>query len=220
MRIVSFRTLIRTIVATVAASVIGLSTLASAQAQTTLSAPEALVKSMMTDVLDSIKKDPSLKAGDQTKLNALVDEKILPNVNFDKMTRLAVGPGWRQASPEQRQKLVKEFRTLLVRTYSGAVANVTDHQMQMKPFRAAPTDTDVLVRAAVVPSKGDPIQLDYRLEKTDAGWKIYDVSVLGVWLVENYKSQFATEVAQGGIDGLIKSLDARNRQPAASAKAS
>jgi phospholipid transport system substrate-binding protein len=217
MRIVSFRNIIRS-VATIALSAVCLS---SAHAQTTLSAPEALVKSMMTEVLDSIKKDPSLKAGDQVKLNALVDSKILPNVNFDKMTRLAVGPGWRQAAPEQRQKLVKEFRTLLVRTYSGAVANVTDHEIQMKPFRAAPTDTDVLVRAAVVPSKGDPIQLDYRLEKTDAGWKIYDVSVLGVWLVENYKSQFATEVAQGGIDGLIKALEARNSKPVpAAAKAS
>jgi phospholipid transport system substrate-binding protein len=180
--------------------------------------PDELVKTMMTDVLDSIKKDSSLKAGDQLKLNALVDGKVLPYVNFEKMTRLAVGPGWRQAAPEQRQKLIKEFRTLLVRTYSGAVANVTDHQIQMKPFRAAAADTDVLVRSSVVPSKGDPIQLDYRLEKIDAGWKIYDVSVLGVWLVENYKSQFASEVSQNGIDGLIKSLEARNRQPAEAKK--
>jgi phospholipid transport system substrate-binding protein len=181
-------------------------------------APDVLVKTMMTDVLESIKKDPTLKAGDQVKLNALVDEKILPFVDFNKMTRLAVGPGWRQASPDQRQKLVKEFRTLLVKTYSGAVSAVTDHQIQMKPFRAAPTDTDVIVRTSVVPSKGDAIQLDYRLEKTDAGWKIYDVSVLGVWLVENYKSQFASEVSQGGIDGLVKSLETRNRQPAEPAK--
>ncbi len=181
---------------------------ASAAGQT----PDALVLNLSNDVLDAIKKDPSLKAGDLTKLNALVDQKILPYVDFEKMTRLAVGRGWRQATPEQRQTLVKEFRTLLVRTYSGAVSAVTDHKVQMRPFRAQPGDTDVVVRTQVVPSRGDAIQLDYRLEKIDGGWKIYDVSVLGVWLVENYKSQFASEVQQSGVDGLIKALADRNRQ--------
>jgi phospholipid transport system substrate-binding protein len=193
---------------------------ANAPASLAAEAPDVLVRTLSTDVLEAIKKDASLKAGDPARLNALVDEKILPYVNFEKMTRLAVGRGWRQATPEQRTRLVKEFRTLLVRTYSGAVSAVTDHQVQMRPFRAQPNETDVVVRTQIVPSRGEPIQLDYRLEKTAAGWKIYDVSVLGVWLVENYKSQFAAEVSQGGIDGLLKSLAARNRQPPEAAKKS
>ncbi len=185
---------------------------ANAPAGAAAQAPDVLVRTLSNDVLDAIKKDPSLKAGDLSKLNALVDEKILPYVDFEKMTRLAVGRGWRQATPEQRSRLTKEFRTLLVRTYAGAVSAVTDHKVQLRPFRAQPGDTDVMVRTQVVPSHGEPIQLDYRLEKTDAGWKIYDVSVLGVWLVENYRSQFASEIQQSGVDGLIKALAERNRQ--------
>jgi len=185
---------------------------ANAPASVAAQAPDVLVRTLSNDVLDAIKKDKALQSGDQSSLNALVDEKILPYVNFEKMTQLAVGRGWRQATPEQRSRLTKEFRALLVRTYSGAVSAVKDHQVQLRPFRAQPTDTDVTVRTQVVPSRGDPIQLDYRVEKTDAGWKIYDVSVLGVWLVENYKSQFASEISQNGVDGLIKSLADRNRQ--------
>jgi phospholipid transport system substrate-binding protein len=127
------------------------------------------------------------------------------------MTQLAVGRGWRQATPEQRQALTREFRTLLVRTYSGAMSQVRDHQIKMLPFRPSSPD-DVIVRTQVVAPRGDPIQLDYRLEKADGGWKIYDVNVLGVWLVENYKNSFASEINQGGVDGLIKSLVQRNKQ--------
>ena len=145
-------------------------------------------------------------------MQKLVDEKILPYVDFQKMTQLAVGRGWRTANAEQRTALTREFRTLLVRTYSGALSQVKDHKVQMRPFRAQPNETDVVVRTNVVPSRGEPIQLDYRLEKQDAGWKIYDVNVLGVWLVENYKTQFAGEINAGGVDGLIKSLTERNRQ--------
>jgi phospholipid transport system substrate-binding protein len=183
---------------------------AAAPAATT-GAPDELVKKLSTDVLESIKKDKSLQSGDLAKLQQLVDEKILPYVNFDKMTQLAVGRGWRQATPEQRQTLTREFRTLLVRTYAGAMSQVRDHQVKMLPFRQGKED-DVVVRTQIVAPRGDPIQLDYRLEKTDAGWKIYDVNVLGVWLVENYKNSFASEINQGGIDGLIKSLSQRNRQ--------
>ena len=183
---------------------------AAAPAATT-GAPDELVKKLSTDVLDSIKKDKSLQTGDLGKLQQLVDEKILPYVNFDKMTQLAVGRGWRQATPEQRQTLSREFRTLLVRTYAGAMSQVRDHQVKMLPFRQGKED-DVVVRTQIVAPRGDPIQLDYRMEKTDAGWKIYDVNVLGVWLVENYKNSFASEINQGGIDGLIKSLSQRNRQ--------
>jgi len=184
---------------------------AQGTANAAISAPDALIKKLSDDVLESIRKDPSLQTGELGKLNALVDEKILPYVDFSKMTRLAVGRGWRDATAEQRQVLTREFRTLLVRTYAGAVSVVKDHQVRLQPFRAAPTDTDVVVRTQVVASRGDPIQLDYRLEKTDGGWKIYDVNVLGVWLVENYRNTFAGEVNRGGIDGLIKSLVERNK---------
>lgn len=175
-------------------------------------APDALVKSLSNDVLDVIRNDKALQGGDIAKLQKLVDEKILPYVNFEKMTQLAVGRGWRQASPDQRAALTREFRTLLVRTYSGAVSQVRDHQVQLRPMRAQPSDTDVVVRTNVVSGRGEPIQLDYRLEKSDTGWKIYDLNILGVWLVENYKNSFASEINQNGVDGLIKSLTERNRQ--------
>ena len=187
---------------------------AAAAAPSAQTAPDVLVRTLANDVLDTIRADKSLQAGDQAKLNALVDQKILPYVNFEKMTQLAVGRGWRQASPEQRQALTREFRTLLVRTYSGAVSQVTDHKVQLRPFRMNAADSDVVVRTNAVASRGDPIQIDYRLEKTDAGWKIYDVNILGVWLVENYRNAFATEISQGGVDGLIKSLADRNAKAA------
>jgi phospholipid transport system substrate-binding protein len=187
--------------------------LGASQAQPAANAaPDALVRSLSNEVLEAIKADKTLQTGDVARLNKLIDDKILPYVNFEKMTQLAVGRGWRQASPEQRQALTREFRQLLVRTYAGAVSQITDHKIEMKPFRAQPNETDVLVRTAVVPSRGEGIPLDYRLEKSDAGWKIYDVNVAGVWLVENYRSTFSSEINQGGVDGLIKSLTERNRQ--------
>jgi len=186
--------------------------------QTAASAPDVLVRDLTTEVLTTIKSDPSFTSGDPSRVQKLVDDKILPFVDFSKMTQLAVGRGWRSATPEQRAALTKEFRTLLVRTYAGALSQVKDHQVQMKPFRAQPTDTDVVVRTSVVPSRGEPIQLDYRLDKQESGWKIYDVNVIGVWLVENYKNQFAGEINAGGIDGLIKTLTDRNRQLAQAAK--
>jgi phospholipid transport system substrate-binding protein len=178
--------------------------------------PDKLVQSVSTEVLDRIKSDPALHKGDFDKLQKLIDEKVAPYVDFERMTRLAVGRGWRDATPEQREALIREFRTLLVRTYSGAMSRVTDHQVKMRPFRAEPGDTDVIVRTQVAPSNGDPIALDYRLEKTEAGWKIYDVTILGVSLVENFRNSFASEISQGGVDGLIKVLTERNKQLAAS----
>jgi phospholipid transport system substrate-binding protein len=175
-------------------------------------APDQLVRDLSNEVLATIKADKALASGDVNRVQKLIDEKILPYVDFQKMTQLAVGRGWRQATPEQRTALTREFRTLLVRTYSGALSQVTDHQVKLRPFRAQPGDTDVLVGTNIVASRGDPIQLDYRLEKTDAGWKIYDVNILGVWLVENYKTQFASQLNSGGIDGLIKTLTDRNKQ--------
>ena len=182
-------------------------------------APDALVKRLSADVLDTIKADKSLQGGDINKIIALVDSKIMPNVNFQRMTAAAVGPGWRQATPAQQKRLQEEFKTLLVRTYSGALAQVSDQTITMKPLRASPEDKDLLVRSEVV-GKGEPIQLDYRLEKTPgqgAGWKIYNLNVLGVWLVETYRSQFAQEVNAKGVDGLIDALVARNKANAGTA---
>jgi phospholipid transport system substrate-binding protein len=178
--------------------------------------PDALVQSVSTEVLDSIKADPALHNGDFDKLQKLIDDKVAPYVDFDRMTRLSVGPGWRSATPEQRAALIREFRTYVLRTYSGALSRVTDHQVKLRPFKGQPSDTDVLVRTQVAPSAGDPIQLDYRLEKTDSGWKIYDVTILGVSMVETFRNAFASQVNQGGVDGLIKSLADRNKQLAAS----
>lgn len=174
-------------------------------------APDAMIRRVSDEVLAAIRSDPGLKAGDVNRIMVLVDGKVMPNVNFQRMTASAVGPAWRQASPEQRKRLQDEFKTLLVRTYSGALAQVNDESIVVKPLRAAPTDTEVLVRSEVR-GRGDPIQLDYRLEKAPGGgWKIYNLNVLGVWLVETYRSQFAQEINQKGIDGLITTLADRNK---------
>src|SRR5258706_13330470 len=173
--------------------------------------PEQLVLRVSNDVLNAIKADKQIQSCDSARLQKLVDDKVLPNVDFEKMTRLAVGRGWRQATPEQQQTLLREFRVLLVRTYAGAVSQVRDHKVQLRPMRAQPTDTDVVVRTNVVGGQGDPIQPDDRVEKTAAGWKIYDVNVVGVWLIENYKATFAQTINAGGVDGLIKFITERNR---------
>jgi len=175
--------------------------------------PDALIKRLSSDVLETIKNDKAIRAGDMAKVIALVDSRIMPNVNFQRMTASAVGPAWRQATPEQQKRLQEEFKTLLVRTYAGALAQVTDQTITMKPLRAAPEDKEVLVRSEIK-GGGDTIQLDYRLEKTPgqgAGWRIYNLNVLGVWLVETYRSQFAQEINAKGVDGLIATLTERNK---------
>ena len=173
-------------------------------------APDAMVKRISTEVLDAVKADPAIQAGDVGRITALVDTRIMPHVNFSRMTASAVGRFWRQATPEQQKRLQDEFKTLLVRTYSGALGEVKEHTLSFKPLRAKPEDTEVVVRSEVR-GRGEPIQLDYRLEKTTEGWKIYDLNVLGVWLVETYKTQFAQEINTKGIDGLIASLVQRNK---------
>ena len=177
-------------------------------------APDALVKQVSSEVLDSAKADKSIQAGDVNKVMLLVEAKVMPHVNFQRMTSSAVGRYWRQATPDQQKRLQDEFKTLLVRTYAGALAQVRDQTVQLKPMRAAATDAEVVVKTEIR-GKGDPIQLDYRLEKGDSGWKIYDVNVLGVWLVENYRNTFAQEISAGGIDGLIAKLAERNKAAAA-----
>ncbi|MGB6102068.1 MAG: ABC transporter substrate-binding protein [Comamonas sp.] len=177
--------------------------------------PDAFVGRLSNEVLDAVRKDPAIKAGDVHKIVALVDRIILPHLDFKRMTAAAVGPGWRRATPGQQQRLQDEFKQLLVRTYAGALSEVSDLTIVVKPLRAEPGDKDVLVRTEVR-GRGDPIQLDYRLsEKPGEDWKIYNINVMGVWLVETYRSQFGAEVNAKGIDGLIEALVARNKANAA-----
>jgi phospholipid transport system substrate-binding protein len=176
-------------------------------------AADALIKRLSTEVLDTIRADKSVQAGDVGRIVTLVDTKIMPNVNFQRMTASAVGPAWRQATPEQQKRLQDEFKTLLVRTYAGALTQIIDQTIVVKPLRAAPEDKEVVVRSEVK-GQGDAIQLEYRLEKTPgegAGWKIYNLNVLGVWLVETYRSQFAQEINAKGLNGLITTLSERNK---------
>lgn len=187
--------------------------LASAQ-----EAPDALIKRISQEVIDTAKSDKDIQTGNQKKVLELVEAKVLPHVDFQRMTALAAGRFWREASPEQQKQLTTEFRSLLVYTYSGAISQVKDQKLEFKPMRGDPSDTDVEVRTQVIqPRGGDPIQLNYRLEKSSGGWKIYDVNVLGAWLVETYKGNFAAEISKGGIDGLIKTLADKNKRLAASA---
>jgi phospholipid transport system substrate-binding protein len=181
-------------------------------------APDVLVKRLSTEVLDTIKADSSIKAGDVNKIMGLVDTKIMPNVNFQRMTASAVGPAWRQATPEQQKRLQDEFKSLLVRTYAGALDQVSDQTVTIKPFRGSPNDQEVLVRSEIR-GRGEPVQLEYRLEKTPGqgyGWKVYNLNVMGVWLVDTYRTQFAQEINSKGIDGLIAALAARNKANAKS----
>ena len=177
-------------------------------------APEELVRQISNDVIDSVKADKAIQAGDVGRIIALVDTKVMPSVNFQRMTSSAVGRYWKTASPDQQARLQQEFKILLVRTYAGALTQVRDQTVQLRPMRGSPTDTEVVVRTEVK-GKGDPIQLDYRLEKSGDAWKIYDVNVLGVWLVEQYRNSFAQEIGSNGIDGLITKLAERNKAAAA-----
>ena len=179
---------------------------------------DVFIKRVSGDILDAIKADKSIHTGDVNKIVTLVDQRVMPNVNFLRMTASAVGPGWRQATPEQQKRLQEEFKILLVRTYAGALGQVSDQTIAVKPLRAAADDKEVMVRTEVR-GKGDPIQLDYRVEKAaDGAWKVYNMNVMGIWLVENYKTQFAQEINAKGVDGLIASLAERNKTNARTSK--
>jgi len=184
---------------------------AVAHAQT---APDVWIKQISGEVIEAVKADKAIQAGDTKRILALVDAKILPGVDFLRMTSSSVGRYWRQATPEQQKRLQEEFKTLLVRTYAGALTQVRDQTVELKPLRSKPEDTEVLVRSEIK-GKGEPIQLDYRVEKNGDGWKIYDVNVLGVWLVESYRASFAQEISASGIDGLITKLAEKNKAAAA-----
>jgi phospholipid transport system substrate-binding protein len=186
---------------------------AMAPARAADEAPEAFIKRITNETLDTIKADKTLRNGDVSKIIQLVDTKLMPHVNFRRMTALATGPAWRKATPDQQKRLQDEFKILLVRTYAGALSQVSDQVVVVKPLRAGQEDKNLVVNTEVR-GKGDPIQLDYRLEKTPgegAGWMIFDLNVLGVWLVENYRTQFTKEINAGGIDALIASLATRNK---------
>ena len=168
-------------------------------------------------MLNRIKDDKAIQSGEVARIVALVDSLVMPNVDFSRMTAAAVGPKWRQATPEQQKRLQEEFKILLVRTYAGALSQVNTVTFNVKPMRSGPADKEVVVRTEIQ-GRGDPIQLDYRLEKTPgegSGWKIYNLNVLGVWLVDTYRSQFAQEINAKGIDGLIATLAERNKSNAA-----
>lgn len=178
-------------------------------------APDELIRQVSVDVIDTVKADKAIQAGDVSRIIALVDNKVMPHVNFQRMTASAVGRNWRSATPEQQKRLQEEFKILLVRSYAGALTQVKDQTVQLRPMRANPGDTEVVVRTEVR-GKGEPIQLDYRLEKAGDTWKIYDVNVVGVWLVEQYRTSFNQEIAANGIDGLIAKLAERNKGAAKS----
>jgi phospholipid transport system substrate-binding protein len=175
-------------------------------------APDELVKKLSIDVLEKIRTDKDIQDGNFKKLSDFVDSTVMPNVNFERMTALSVGRTWRQATPEQQKKLMVEFRALLLRTYASALGEVKDETIRMKPLRADPADSEVIVRSEIVRKRGEPIQLDYRLEKAATGWKIYDVNVVGVWLVESYRNQFSQEINAKGLDSLIASLTEKNKK--------
>jgi phospholipid transport system substrate-binding protein len=185
---------------------------APAWAQAT--APDALVRQISVDVINAVKADKAIQAGDMTRISALVDTKVMPSVNFEVATRSAVGPQWRGASAEQRTQLQAEFKTLLLRLYAGALTQVKDQNVEVLRTMPTPGSTQVVVQTEVRGS-GEPIKLDYRLDRpasdANAAWKIIDVNVGGIWLVQNYRSQFATELSKGGVDGLIKALAERNK---------
>ncbi len=179
-------------------------------------APDVFVRRFTSEMIDLVRSDKMIKAGDLNYIATVVDARVLPHLNFQRMTAQAVGPGWRQATPEQKNRMQEEFKTLLVRTYSGALTQISDQTVTVKPLRGAATDAEVLVRSELK-GRGDPIQLDYRLEKTPgqgAGWKIYNLNVMGIWLIDTYRSQFAEEINAKGIDGLISTLSERNRSNA------
>ena len=176
-------------------------------------APDEMIRRLSMDVLSTIKADKDVQSGDVRKIITFVDSKIMPNVNFTRMTASAVGRSWRQATPEQQKRLQDEFKNLLVRTYAGALSQLQDQTTNVKPLRSQAGDTEVIVRTEIL-GRGEPIQLDYRMEKTAGGWKIYDINVLGVWLVETYRTQFAQEISARGMDGLIATLALRNKNGA------
>lgn len=182
-------------------------------------APDVLARNVTAEVLSILRADKEIRAGDVSKATALIETRILPHFNFPTATRLAMGKNWRQATPGQRQALITEFRTLLARTYAAALTLYRDQTIDYRPLKLTPRDTDVIVKSVVRQARGEPISVDYRMEKTENGWKVYDVKLAGISLVENYRTRFSAEIERSGIDGLVKALTENNRAFAGKSKA-
>jgi phospholipid transport system substrate-binding protein len=182
-----------------------------AQAPDQSTAPDALIKMVVTEVMATVKADPDIQKGNIPKIVDLVEKKIVPYTDMRRTTEMAMGPNWKKASPEQQAQLTSEFKNLLIRIYSGALSQLRDQTVQFKALRASPDDKEVVVKTVVL-GRGDPVPLDYRLEKTANGWKVYDMNIMGVWLVEAYRNQFSNQISQNGIEGLVKFLQDRNKQ--------
>ena len=182
-----------------------------AQAPDQTTPPDVLIKMVVTDVMTTVKSDPDIQKGNIPKIVDLVEKKIVPYTDMRRTTEMAMGPNWKKATPEQQAQLTSEFKNLLIRTYSGALSQLRDQTVQFKALRAAPDDKEVVVKTVVL-GRGDPVPLDYRLEKTAGGWKVYDMNIMGVWLVEAYRNQFSNQISQNGIEGLVKFLQDRNKQ--------
>jgi phospholipid transport system substrate-binding protein len=182
---------------------------ASAQSAPDPNTPDGLIKIIVADVMNSVKSDPEIQKGNIPRVVDLVEKKIVPYTDMRRTTQLAMGRNWSKATPEQQNQLIIEFKNLLIRTYSGALSQLRDQTVQYKPLRSSPSDTDVIVRTVVI-GKSDPIPLDYRLEKTNDGWRVYDINIMGAWLIEAYRNQFTNQISQSGVDGLIKFLQERN----------
>ncbi len=182
-----------------------------AQAPDQTTPPDVLIKMVVTDVMTTVKSDPDIQKGNIPKIVDLVEKKIVPYTDMRRTTEMAMGPNWKKATPEQQAQLTSEFKNLLIRTYSGALSQLRDQTVQFKALRAAPDDKEVVVKTVVL-GRGDPVPLDYRLEKTANGWKVYDMNIMGVWLVEAYRNQFSNQISQNGIEGLVKFLQDRNKQ--------
>ncbi len=213
MKLIARRSLVK-----YAAAVLGALAVAASPWAHADEAPNAMISRLTGEVLELIKTDKNLQDGDINRIMSVVDAKIMPNVNFARMTASATGPAWRQASAEQRSRLQQEFKSLLVRTYAGALKQVKNQTVEVQPLRAQPSDNEVTVRT-LIRGQGEPVQVDYRMERTPGqgtGWKIYDLNVVGVWLVDSYRPQFAQQLSAGGVDALIKSLSERNRANSAS----
>ena len=178
------------------------------------STPDGLIKTVVSDVMASVKSDPEIQKGSIPRIVDLFEKKIVPYTDMRRTTEMAMGPNWKKATPEQQIQLVTEFKNLLIRTYSGALSQLREQTVQFKALRAAPDDQEVVVKTVVL-GRGDPVPLDYRLEKTANGWRVYDMNIMGVWLIEAYRNQFANQISQNGIDGLVKFLQERNKQLAA-----
>jgi phospholipid transport system substrate-binding protein len=203
--------IIKTISQWIAAGLILASGTLFAQVPDQNTPPDALIKMVVSDVMSSVKSDPDIQKGNIPKVMDLVEKKIVPFTDMRRTTEMAMGPNWKKATPEQQAILTAEFKNLLMRTYSGALSQLRDQTVQFKALRAAPDDKEVVVKTVVI-GRGDPVPLDYRLEKGANGWKVYDMNIMGAWLVEAYRNQFSNQISQNGIDGLVKFLQDRNKQ--------